>query len=221
MKKIWTTILILVLSTIVIKSQTTITDIDGNSYTTVTLGTQTWMAQNLKTTKYNDGTSIEKVENSYTWTELSTGAYCWYDNNITNKNIYGALYNWYAVESGNLCPIGWHVPTDAEWTVLENYLIVHDSTNYIGQHLKSTTLWYQSNNGTDRHGFGVYPAGWRNGYINNIGYFYGLGKYGIFWTATVYQTVQAQTRLFYFASGAVSHRHFSKTDGFSVRCLQD
>ena len=97
----------------------TVTDKDDNVYHTVTIGTQTWMAENLKTTKYNDGTAIPLVTDSTAWTSLLTPAYCWYNYDATTyKNTYGALYNWYAVNTGKLAPIGWHVATDAEWTTL-------------------------------------------------------------------------------------------------------
>ena len=87
-----------------------ITDKDGNVYTSVTIGTQVWMVENLKTTKYNDGTPIPNVTDNTEWSNLTTPAYCWYDNDITKKNPYGALYNGYAVRTGKLCPTGWHVP---------------------------------------------------------------------------------------------------------------
>ena len=96
-----------------------VTDVDGNSYNTVVIGTQTWMAENLKTTRLNDGTSIPLVTSSTTWGTLSTPAYCWYNNDeATNKVTYGALYNWYTAKSGKLCPSGWHIPSDDEWTTL-------------------------------------------------------------------------------------------------------
>ena len=100
-----------------------VTDIDGNNYKTIQIGTQTWIDGNLKTTRYNDGTVIPNVTDIYAWEALTTPGFCWYDNNEdTNKATYGALYNWFAVNTGKLCPVGWHVPTDAEWTTLTTYL---------------------------------------------------------------------------------------------------
>lgn len=99
-----------------------ITDIEGNVYTSVKIGTQTWMVENLKTTKYNDGTSIPLVTDNAVWKSSLSPAYCWYDNDISNKEPYGALYNWFAVNTGKLCPSGWHVPTIDEWSVLEQFL---------------------------------------------------------------------------------------------------
>jgi len=98
-------------------------DIDGNSYKTVTIGSQVWMAENLKTTKYNDGTSIPMIPENNAWTGLTSPAFSWYNNDSTeNKKTYGALYNWYTVNTNKLCPTGWHVPADAEWMTLTTYL---------------------------------------------------------------------------------------------------
>ena len=109
-----------------------VTDIDENFYETITIGTQEWMAENLKTTKYNDGNDIPDVTDDFEWSALTTGARSWYDNNeAANKNTYGALYNWYAVSTGKLCPQGWHAPTDQEWSTLENYLAAN-GYNYDG-----------------------------------------------------------------------------------------
>ena len=100
-----------------------ITDVDGNSYHTVKIGTQTWMVENLKTTKFNDGSPIPLIRDSSTWKASLTPGYCFYKNDSAkNKSTYGALYNWNAVNTGRLAPKGWHVPTDAEWTVLINYV---------------------------------------------------------------------------------------------------
>lgn len=101
----------------------TVTDIDGNTYKAVTIGSQTWMAENLKTTKYNDGTSVPLITDFTEWFGLNTPAYCWYDNSeANNKETFGALYNWYAVETGKLCPTGWHVPSDDDWQTLVLYI---------------------------------------------------------------------------------------------------
>src|ERR1035437_2232964 len=125
------------------------TDADGNNYTTVSIGIQIWMVENLKTTQYNDGTSIPNVSDNISWANLDTGAYSWYNNDAaTYKNTYGALYNWYTVNTGKLAPTGWHVPTDAEWTTLENSLIANGynsdgsttGDNY-AKSLAATTDW--------------------------------------------------------------------------------
>src|SRR5674476_633708 len=120
-------------------SSNTVTDIEGNVYHTVKIGTQTWMVENLKTTKYKDGTAIPLVTDNKVWINLPTPAYCWYDNDATTyKNTYGALYNWYAVNTGKLAPTGWHIPTDAEWTTLQNYV---GGELVAGDKMKATTLW--------------------------------------------------------------------------------
>src|SRR5664280_817425 len=136
---------------------TLITDIDGNVYTSVIIGTQVWFIENLKTTKYNDNTSIPLVTDITAWSALSTPAYCWQNNDAAaNKATYGALYNWYAVDAAsnnnkNICPTGWHVPSDSDWTTLENYLIANgynfDNTttgNKIAKALASETGWAAS-----------------------------------------------------------------------------
>ena len=119
-----------------------ITDIDGNTYKTVTIGTQTWMAENLKVTKYNDGIAIPNVTDNTAWRELTTGALCDYGNTPSNSETYGKLYNWHAVNTGKLCPTGWHVPSDAEWTELTDYL---GGTSVAGDKLKETGSTHWSN----------------------------------------------------------------------------
>jgi uncharacterized protein (TIGR02145 family) len=110
------------LHTLQISGQTVV-DIDNNIYNTITIGTQTWMKENLKTTKYNDGTAIPLIEDTTAWGVQPTPAYCWYNNDSSKyKNPYGAFYNWYVVNAGNLCPTGWHVPSDVEWTILTDFL---------------------------------------------------------------------------------------------------
>ena len=99
-------------------TNSTITDVDGNVYTSVTIGTQEWMTENLRTSKYSDGSAIPNVKDDTQWSNLSTAAWSHYDNDNQYDTIYGKLYNWYTVETGKLCPTGWHVPTDAEWTIL-------------------------------------------------------------------------------------------------------
>jgi uncharacterized protein (TIGR02145 family) len=101
----------------------TVTDIDGNVYHTVTIGTQLWMVENLKVTHFNNGDSIPNINNNTAWFNLTTGAYCDYDNIAANSLVYGRIYNWFAVDDARkLCPVSWHVPENAEWTQLTNYL---------------------------------------------------------------------------------------------------
>jgi uncharacterized protein (TIGR02145 family) len=154
-----------------------IKDIDGNTYQTVWIGDQLWFAENLKTTHYNDGTPIPNVTDDTAWSALITGARSYYGNDsTTNAPVYGALYNWYAEENGKLCPSGWHVPTDTEWTVLTNYL------GGDGGKLKEvgTVHWNNSTGATDEFGFTALPGGRRL----DSGAFSFIGDYGYWWSAT-------------------------------------
>ena len=196
----------------------TVTDIDGNVYHTVNIGTQVWMVENLKTTKYNDGTSIPLVEDSAAWGNLSTPGYCWFNNDdATNKNTYGALYNWYTVNTGNLAPAGWHVPTDAEWTALTTYL---GDVNVSGGKLKETgtTHWDSPNTGaTNEYGFSALPGGSRDA----DGYYNGIGGYGLWWSSTAYSTPDAFYRLMYYNTADVFIYGNRETLGLSVRCVKN
>jgi uncharacterized protein (TIGR02145 family)/uncharacterized repeat protein (TIGR02059 family) len=196
----------------------TVTDMDNNTYYTVVIGTQLWMAQNLKTTKYRDGSTIPLKTDNTEWANLVTPGYCWYNNDAaTYKNPYGALYNWYAVSTGVLCPTGWHVPTDADWTVLTDYL---GGEAGAGGKLKETgtTHWLSPNTGaTNETGFTALPGGKRaiNSIYNEIGY------NGVWWSSSesflAGQTWKRGVNLNY---SSVSRYDNDKTEGNSVRCLQ-
>ena len=190
-----------------------ITDADGNIYHTVIIGTQTWMAENLKTTKYNDGSSIPNVTARSEWIDLSTGAYCNYNNQEKNATIYGRLYNWYAVNTGKLAPKGWHVPTDAEWTVLADFLGGEDVA---GDKMKTTTGWEDSMGATNESGFSALPGGFR---LSFNGAFHSIGSNGVWWTSTRYNAHNAWDRELNCYS--ILHRHYAPYDGFSVRCVKD
>jgi uncharacterized protein (TIGR02145 family) len=197
-----------------------IKDKDGNIYTSVTIGTQIWMVENLKTTKYNDGTDIPLVTDNTAWSNLTTPAYCWYNNEIANKTPYGALYNWYAVNTGKLCPSGWHVPLDTEWGKLYDYL--GGGLDVDGGKLKETgtTHWNSPNTGaTNETGFTALPGGDR--YIN--GAYYNIGVGGFWWSSTEYTNAasDAWVRSLYYASTDWVKDHDPKGVGFSVRCLKD
>ena len=163
------------------KENLTVTDIDGNIYNSVTIGNQVWMAENLKTTKYQNGEAIPNVTDDTEWSNLVTGAYSDYNNDPSNSDTYGRLYNWYAVDdSRNICPSGWHVPNYSEWTTLENYL-----GGYLvaGGKLKETgtTHWSSPNTGaTNETGFTALPAGGRG---SNPGDFIYLGERAVWWTS--------------------------------------
>jgi uncharacterized protein (TIGR02145 family) len=199
-----------------------VTDFEGNTYYTVTVGTQLWMAENLKTIKYNDGSPIPLVTDNTSWVALSTPGYCWYNNDgTTNKATYGALYNWYTVNSisnggKNVCPVGWHVPTDAEWTTLTTYL---GGEAVAGGKLKEigTTHWVSANIGaTNESGFTALPGGIRN--LN--GTFGDIGIYGSWWSATEsYGYAWGRTlgtSFILIAKGSPNIK-----TGISVRCLRD
>lgn len=147
----------------------TVQDIDGNVYNTVTAGSKVWMAENLRVTKFSDGEPIPLVTDGTAWGELATPAYCWYDNDaVTYKNNYGALYNWYTVSRGGLCPAGWHVPTVQEYGALVNSL----GQNAAGKLKESgQDHWLPfDNNATNESGFSALPGGWRTDYDTFSGY---------------------------------------------------
>lgn len=197
----------------------TMTDQDGNIYKTVTIGTQTWMAENLRTTTYNDGTAIPNVADEDEWGSLTTGAYCNYNNTNSVDIIatYGRLYNWYAVNTGKLAPTGWHVPTDAEWTELTDYL---GETNFAGGKLKETgaTHWYSPNEGaTNETGFTALPGGGRGG----RGDFDGIVSAGFWWSATESTDYYAWYRSMYNVTSNVLRSSYNQGFGFSVRCVRD
>jgi uncharacterized protein (TIGR02145 family) len=203
----------------------TVTDIDGNIYHTVAIGSQTWMVENLKTTKYNDGTSIPNVTDSTAWKALSTPGVCTYNNtsNADTINTYGRLYNWYTVNTGKLCPAGWHVPTDAEWTTLTDYL---GGESVAGGKLKEigTTHWQSPNTGaTNETGFTALPGGYRFDF--NVS-FDRIGIYGYWWSSTEVVpnadiVVSAWYRFMYYYISNVFRGNYGKSNGSSVRCLRD
>jgi len=211
-------------------------DIDGNYYNTLKTGTQIWMTENLKTTRYKDGTAIPVVTDNTEWSNLTTPGYCWYNNDEANfKNVYGAMYNWYTLNTGNLCPVDWHIPSDAEWTTLENYLIANNynydgttSGNKIAKSLASGFGWTSSIT-TGAVGNTDYPAK-RNatgfttlpgGYRNDDGTFIDIGKDGGWWSATESVATEAWDRYLYYDNSYVIRGTYSKKNGFSVRCLKD
>lgn len=212
-------------------------DGDNNYYPVITINTQVWMAENLKTTTYKDDiTVIPIVQDTSDWSNLLTPAYSWYDNDeATYKTTYGAIYNWYAAGTGNLCPQGWHVPTDEEWTTLEDYLIAsgynYDGTttgNKLAKSLASVTGWDSSSitgavGNTDYSkkrnatGFTTLPGGYRD----KEGAFNDAGRDGGWWSATETGIYVARDRWLYYSMSNVNRGEYSKRNGFSVRCLKD
>jgi len=195
-----------------------VTDFDGNVYRTVTIGTQVWMVENLKVTHYRNGDLIPNITDSAAWDNSTSGAYCSMDNSALNSSIYGHLYNWYAVnDSRNLCPAGWHVPTDDEWTILIDYLGGEDTA---GGKLKEadTTHWHSPNTAaTNEIGFTGLPGGCRR----YDGLFLYLSYYGLWWTATEENPQYIWYRCLVFDNPGFLRKHFGKDCGCSVRCVRD
>ena len=200
-------------------------DIEGNTYKTIKIGTQTWMAENLRTTKYRNGIPIQNITNNAKWEKDETGAWCYYENDESNNKPYGKLYNWYAVKNSNqICPKGWHVPTDEEWTTLINYLDPEADggaeDNTAGGKMKKAGMqyWKSPNKGaTNSSSFSGVPGGSRyyNGPSN------GMGEYGVWWSSTQYSSSNVWTRDLFNYKDNVSRPNFSKSAGFSVRCVRD
>jgi uncharacterized protein (TIGR02145 family) len=199
----------------------TITDIEGNVYHTVTIGTQKWTVENLKTTKYNDGTDIPHGTPE-TWPTLTTPAYCWYNDSAdVYKETYGALYNWYAVDTAsngnkNICPAGWHVPVNDEWTALTTYLGGEDVA---GGKLKETGTvhWIDNMYATNEFGFTALPAGARWNYED----FCCLGYSGYWWSTTPYDADNGWYREIDASSAYIYINGYDKYKGMSVRCVMN
>ena len=226
MKKL-TTILVLFFAIAKIPAQT-VTDIDGNVYHTITVGTQDWMLENLKTTRFNNGTPIPLITDSSIWCSSTTPAYCWYYNDsATYKNPYGALYNFYTVNQGNLCPAGWHVPTNQDWHTLIVFLDPAAQDCYCtesaiaGNPLKESgsAHWNIYNTGNNSTSFTALPGGTMNTYFKT---FIDLHGTAFYWSSTpngIYST--AWHRIFNSADSNVMEYLDDKAAGMSVRCLKD
>ena len=202
----------------------TVSDIDGNNYKTIQIGTQIWMAENLKTTKLNDGSAIHNVTDFSTWDTLTTPGYCWYNNDAkTYKVAYGALYNGFTVETGKLCPSDWHVPTNDEWTTLETFL---GGSDVAGGKLKeiSTVHWISTNtDATNESGFTALPGAQRdiqNDFGNNLW----IGTLGQWWSSTSSEGWFLDIRELHPELNSISGSNSSGiyiNEGISVRCLKN
>jgi len=200
-----------------------ITDGDGNTYSSVNIGTQTWLGENLKTTTYNDGSAITNITDSAVWASQTAPAYCWYNNSISNKATYGALYNWFVVDNTsngnkNVCPVGWHVPAISEWSTL-----VSDLGALAGGMLKETgtTDWYSPNTGaTNSTGFDAVGAGYRSSTTNFL-YFVAMWGYCGFWSTTNGLNGYGQNA-YLLNTDATCHldSHYQQY-GFSIRCVKN
>ncbi len=211
------------------------TDGDGNNYPVVQIGTakgltdnpdpagekgiQIWMAKNLKTTKYNEGTAIPYVPDDWTWQTMNSQGFCWYQNNAGNKHTYGGLYNWFTVNKANLCPAGWHVPTRSDWTSLINYMGGED---YAAVKLREvgTSHWVTDRFGTtDMYGFTALPGGLRYG-----GSSYSAMGYTCYWWSSTMKgddPLRAWFRQISVSSPNLPEATSVIQQGYSIRCLKD
>jgi uncharacterized protein (TIGR02145 family) len=219
-------------------SGNTVTDVDGNSYNTVTISGQVWMVQNLRTTKYRDGSAVPNVTSHTSWGTLTTGAWAAYDNDAGNVSTYGRHYNWHAVnDPRGLCPQGWHVPTDADWKTLETALgmpaaqlnqndAMRGGAQNVGGKLKSTTNhWAQPNTGANNEsGFTALPGGVRySDYEPGVdpSSFFEIGESGAWWSATANDANSAWARQLLHQDAGIYRGHEVKQEGYCVRCVRD
>jgi uncharacterized protein (TIGR02145 family) len=193
---------------------------NGYTYSSIIFGNGIeWMAENLRTESYSNGDIIPNIKDPNQWEGLATGAWANYMNNSQYDNLYGKLYNWYTVaDPRNVCPSGWHVPTDAEWTVLTDYL--GGGLSEAGGKMKSggTQYWQSPNTGaTNESGFSGLPGG----YCTADGFFHDLGRLGLWWSATEYDAGNAFFRSLGHTNRIVNRDRFDKNPGFSVRCVRN
>jgi uncharacterized protein (TIGR02145 family) len=221
--------ILLSISSQIIKYET-VTDIDNNLYQTVKIGKYEWMAENLRTTTFSNGEKIPLCIENDKWSALGSCAYCWYNNEEKNIKIYGALYNWYSVSSGTLCPVGWRVPSDEDWKYLTGFVDTrikvgdtiwnkkglkgYDS----GKRLKALTGWNKDGNGTDNFGFSALPGGERS---SKDGLFHLRGYNGYWWSSTGEGIADAWYRSIIYSLDDISRDVHGKKCGFSVRCIRD
>lgn len=206
-----------------------VADVDGNVYSTVTIGSQRWMAENLRTNHYTNGDLVPYRPDNTEWAGLPTGAWTNYDTDAAYDGQYGKLYNWYTVvDPRNVCPSGWHVPSDSDWMELESSLGLpltdldlygdRGSVVNVGGQLKSTAFWSSPNTGAnDSSGFSGYPGGTRlaQGTFNSV------STMAIWWSASEHDTTVAWLRELLTSSAGVSRLYHFKTQGCSIRCVED
>jgi len=202
-----------------------ITDIDGNTYKTVKIGDQWWMTENLKVTHYRNGDPIPNVTDEDGWVNLTSGAYCYYDNSDSLGQIFGALYNWYTVDDErSMAPEGWHVPTDREWEELAKYISCNnggysknrDDWQSVGTHLKSTYGWENNRNGIDDYCFAGLPCGYRD-----EGCFREIDRVLFLWSDYETHEQSAGIRYLFYHKSEFFRASINKLAGFSVRCIKD
>ena len=202
------------------ESANQVTDVDGNVYTIITIGNQVWMVENLKTTKFNDRTPIPLEEDEVAWSLLSAPGYCWYNNRLEiYKSVYGALYNLFAIETGKLCPKGWHVPSHLEWYALFNYL---GDFSLVGGKLKESCTkpshWKSPNMGaSNESGFAAVPGGYRNW----EGIYDFVGDYACLWSSREGDSDYIMSYEMSFNDSGIEMCENFQNDGLSVRCIKD
>ncbi len=185
-------------------AQGSVADIEGNKYKTITIGNQEWIVENLRTTKFNDGTAIPNITDKKEWVHATSSGYIWYDNEISNKTVYGGLYNWQAVETGKLCPQGWCVPTDDDWTALCDYLGKNE--NVVAA--------------LETAGFSIVSGGYRYGYYWGPGTYHEKDTNGYWWTSTATTETHVWSRTISRDKSKVYRSYFEKNNGFAVRCIK-
>jgi uncharacterized protein (TIGR02145 family) len=173
------------------------------------------MAENLKTTRYNDGSAIPYVTDNAAWAALTTPGYCWYNNNEANKTPYGGYYNWYAVNTGKLCPAGWHVASDPQWTTLITFL---GGESVAGGKLKETgTTHWSTAVASNESGFTALPGGFRD----HMGQFNFITLYCLLWSSTEYPPDYAWSQFMIYSNNVISRTDGRDKYGLNVRCLKD
>jgi len=211
-------------------STLTVTDVDGHVYRTVVIGEQVWMAEDLRTSRYRDGSPVAHVTSDAAWPNTSSGAWCFYENNSDLGATYGKLYNWYAASDARICPQGWHVPTDADWQRMEAALGVPANElalpgwrgveQNIGGHMKAAVLWEDPNtSASNESGFHGLPGGARNFHGN--GNFSSLGRLGHWWSASDAGTGNAWAHTLHNNNAGIARFSLFERNGSCVRCVMD
>lgn len=196
----------------------TVTDIDSNVYKTIKVGSIELMAENIKTTKLSDGTPIALVAENSAWIASAAPSYCWYNNDIKNKDVYGALYNWETVNTKKICPIGWSVPTDSIWKIINDSLL--GGSDNAGNLMKETGTahWLGENDkATNESGFTAIPGGFRE----KTGVFYIQGQNGFWWSASAHNEQNAMYFYIDNENTSINHSHIYRNTGLSVRCVKN
>lgn len=198
--------------------ETQVTDKDGNVYHTITIGTQVWMVENLKTTKFNDGSAIPIVADKSEWFNLITPGMCWYDNDANNKSPYGALYNWHTINTGKLAPTGWRIATSSDWNVLISAL---GGDQVAGGKLKTGTGW-DDGSGSNSSGFTAYPSGDRNSMTSDPLGFGDMGHWAYFWLPSEKTSENAYMVELYAGYDKIWYDGWNpKKNGCSIRCIKN